>query len=58
MGVVMLWTIFTFLLLFFINAYQSVNGAGIIHWVALIVGIMGMTAITTTLIYQTWEELS
>ena len=54
----MLWTLFVSLLLIFINAYESVNGAGYLHWTSLIVGLMGLSSQATTLITQLMEELS
>jgi len=54
----MLWSVFGSMVIKFVNAYQSVNGAGHLHIVLLVVGIMGLTAQATTLIYEIIEELS
>jgi hypothetical protein len=48
----------SFLLLLFINAYESVNGAGYMHWTALVTGIAGLSSQATVLINQLIEDLS
>jgi hypothetical protein len=50
------WTIFVSLLLIFLLAYESVNGAGYLHWACLVISLMGMSSQTTTLINQVIEE--
>lgn len=48
----------TFLLLLFVLAYESVNGAGYLHWAALVTALMGFSSQITVLITQLMEDLS
>lgn len=42
----------------FIYANESANGAGIIHWLALVTCLMGLASQATVLITQLIEDLS